>query len=438
MPAKFSLKILRGVGLLAQDVHLLSENSSDPYCVVSIDGRQVARTPVVHQTLEPIWGGPGATVEFAAADDPEIVIEIYDHDVLKADDPMGQVRFRPGALLAIVAEQTPQYPNVWLPVQPLDDCEATGSLEVRLLYHEESNDDGSDDEDGVVGGAIECALGKSPAPQMTPSRRHRPPRELKESALSALSAGPKLSECGMGGTLPSLRRLLVSSEAPVTLHIYDVSHDPRIGHFNALAKSLNGGIYHAAVEVYGREFSFGGSKLHTTGIFACQPRKCPMHRYRESLYLGDCDLTPDQVDQIIAKMKPEWMAPTYDLLRKNCVFFSREFVAELGCGDIPEYIYKLASMGAALDDYYSGTAREEKKAGEGHMVASVGPSAKKAAKKEKAPEWGLPPTRSESQQSLRTKDKSNKISKNELLDDVMAARVQRAYRASIIQPARYR
>ena len=243
---------------------------------------------------------------------------------------MGQVHFRACALLAM-AEQK-QYPNVWLPVQPLDGCEATGSLEVRVLYHELDNNDG----DGV--GGIECALGKSLAPQMSPSRRNHPDRKLRASALSALSAGPKLSECGMGSTVKSLRRLIVSSQAPVTLHIYDVSHDPRIGNFNAFAKSLNGGIYHTAVEVYGREISFGGSKLNTTGIFVCKPRKCPMHHYRESLYLGDCDLSPDQVNQIIAKMQPEWMAPSYDLLRKNCVFFSREFVAELGCGDIPEYI----------------------------------------------------------------------------------------------------
>lgn len=427
MPAKFSLKILRGVGLLAQDVNLLSENSSDPYCIIFIDGKEVARTPVVGQTLEPIWGGPNATVEFASAD-AEIVIKIYDQDILKVDDPMGQVHFRACALLAMAHQK--QYPNVWLPVQPLDGCEATGSLEVRVLYHE------SDDNDYDGTGGVECTLGKSLAPQMSPSRRNQPPCELRESALSALSAGPKLFECGMGSTIKSLRRLIVSSEAPVTLHIYDVSHDPRIGNFNAFAKSLNGGIYHAAVEVYGREFSFGGSKLNTTGIFACKPRKCPMHHYRESLYLGDCDLNPDQVNQIIAKMKPEWMAPSYDLLRKNCVFFSLEFVAELGCGDIPEYIYKLANMGAAIDDYYSGTAKEEKKADEGHIAASASPSAKKV----KAPEWGLPPTRSESEESLfRTKDKSNEIGKNELLDDVMAARVQRAYRASIVnrqQPAR--
>lgn len=92
-------------------------------------------------------------------------------------------------------------------------------------------------------------------------------------------------------------------------------------------------------------------------------------------------------------------------------------------------------MGAALDDYYSGTAKEEKKADEGHLAASAGSSAKKG----NVPEWGLPPTRSESEQSIRTKDESNEIGKNDLLDDVMAARVQRAYRASIVnrqKPAR--
>ena len=129
-----------------------------------------------------------------------------------------------------------------------------------------------------------------------------------------------------------------------------------------------------------------------------------------------------------AKMKPEWMAPTYDLLRKNCVFFSREFVAELGCGDIPEYIYKLANMGAAIEDYYSGTSKEEKKTDVGH-AAAAGINRPSAKDKTKTAPYGV----TKSPETTQRKDeKPGTQGENELLDDVMATRMQRAYRASII------
>ena len=55
-----------------------------------------------------------------------------------------------------------------------------------------------------------------------------------------------------------------------------------------------------------------------------------MHTYRESIYLGDCRKSERQVHDIIEKMKPEWMGPTYDLLRKNCCYFSEALSVALG------------------------------------------------------------------------------------------------------------
>lgn len=456
--ARMSVKLLRGVDLLAQDVNLLAEDSSDPYCEIYLNGRKVARTPTQNQTLHPIWGGPNATIEFDAPDEQEqrddksaeIVIKIYDQDLLKSDDPMGQVSFRTSAILK-VAEHT-KYPNVWIPVQSLDGCEASGQLQVRVLRLPGADDDVAPPPT-PTGAATSAPTPASPS-NKGQHRANQPPRALRESALSALSAGPKLRDAGIGNTIKSLRNMIISSRSPVTLHIYDVSNDYRVANFNSLAKSFNGGIYHAAVEIYGREYSFGGSKRNTTGIFACKPRKCPMHRYRESLYLGDCDLSLKQVNQILRKMKPEWMAPTYDLFRNNCCFFSREFVTELGVGTIPEWIYSLANVGAAIDDFYkssnSSCIKEKKETGGISKVrpASCGnktttTTTKKQKQKSSAPEWGMPPTRTESELSIgsskgKVKTADTITSSNEcdhhadLVDHVMAARVQRAYRRSSI------
>jgi len=430
---RMSLKILRGVDLLAQDENLLTENSSDPYCEIYLNGRRVARTPTQKQTLNPIFGGPNATVEFdALSDDAEFVVKIYDQDLLKSDDPMGQVSFRGSAILDIAAKA--MYPNVWLLVQSLDGCEACGQLEVRVLRLP------ADDEAPDSDTRTHKALPTNGAP-CGPRPTNRPPRELRESALSALSAGPKLSDAGVGNTIKSLRNMIIASRAPVTLHIYDVSNDCRVANFNAVAKGLNGGIYHAAVEIYGREYSFGGSKqMDVTGIFACKPRKCPMHHYRESQYLGDCDLSPAQVNQIVRKMKSEWMARTYDLFRKNCCFFSKEFAVELGVGSIPEWVYSLANVGAAVDDYRRSSGSDsiegKKKKKQQQKDKPSGSKNKAKTNSSGAPEWGRAPSRSDSEISdVSSEEKVNIAECNhnaDLIDNVMAARVQRAYRCSVV------
>eukprot|EP00562_Extubocellulus_spinifer_P016916 CAMPEP_0178606432 /NCGR_PEP_ID=MMETSP0697-20121206/37082_1 /TAXON_ID=265572 /ORGANISM="Extubocellulus spinifer, Strain CCMP396" /LENGTH=416 /DNA_ID=CAMNT_0020244885 /DNA_START=71 /DNA_END=1322 /DNA_ORIENTATION=+ len=405
---RMSLKILRGVDLLAQDENLLTENSSDPYCEIYLNGRRVARTPTQKQTLNPIFGGPNATVEFdALSDDAEFVVKIYDQDLLKSDDPKS-------AILDIAAKA--MYPNVWLLVQSLDGCEAC------------------DSKVPPTNGAH-----RGPRPSSRPT--NRPPRELRESALSALSAGPKLSDAGVGNTIKSLRNMIIASRAPVTLHIYDVSNDCRVANFNAVAKGLNGGIYHAAVEIYGREYSFGGSKqMDVTGIFACKPRKCPMHHYRESQYLGDCDLSPAQVNQIVRKMKSEWMARTYDLFRKNCCFFSKEFAVELGVGSIPEWVYSLANVGAAVDDYRRSSGSDsiegKKKKKKQQKDKPSGSKNKAKTNSSGAPEWGRAPSRSDSEISEASSEEKVNIAEcshnADLIDNVMAARVQRAYRCSVV------
>ena len=75
-----------------------------------------------------------------------------------------------------------------------------------------------------------------------------------------------------------------------------------------------------------------------------------MHTYRESIYLGDCGLKIEEVQKILDEMKPEWMGPTYNLLRKNCCSFSNAFAQKLGVGEIPKWVHHLADVGAALDD----------------------------------------------------------------------------------------
>jgi hypothetical protein len=303
-----SLKILRGVDLVAMDYNLASANSSDPYCEVYVNGKKIAWTPVQYNTLNPVWGGPMSTFKIMGGGGTKITIKILDYDALSADDPMGEVTFYAQDLLLRTSEG---YPNAWATVEPSEGCDKTwGKLQVRLLEVSEST--------------------KPLAP---------PPQ-----APLKLSAGPKLST-----PATSLRDSIASAKAPVLLHIYDVGGDKNVRRLNSVLPVTGaGGIFHAAIEIYGKEYSFGFASVPVGGIFACKPTVCPSHTFRESVYLGDCELSHKQVQEVLKKLKPKWMAPSYHLLRKNCCFFSNEFAIELGVGGIPEWVYSLANLAAGV------------------------------------------------------------------------------------------
>ena len=194
-----------------------------------------------------------------------------------------------------------------------------------------------------------------------------PPNSSGGSSLDApkqqLSLGPAYDKsgwesfvdvmgCGTTVTEDDVRLMIEEAKTPVTLHVYAVGHAKAIQKINYVVENFlnEGGVFHGAIEVFGQEFSFGGCRQDKCGIFACKPKSCPMHTYRESIYLGDCKLDIKQVQAILDGLKPQWMGPTYDLLRKNCCSFSNTFAQALGVGEIPKWVHHLADVGAALDD----------------------------------------------------------------------------------------
>jgi hypothetical protein len=139
------------------------------------------------------------------------------------------------------------------------------------------------------------------------------------------------------------RKLALWSTTPIMLNVYDVSNDSRIENLNDYIKAVGaGGIFHVAIEVFGREWSFGSTRnnikrcRNISGVFSSIPKQRPMHHYRETIYLGDCHLAHSQVQGILKSLKPLWLAHSYNLFRKKCCFFSREFAMELGVGDTTE------------------------------------------------------------------------------------------------------
>ena len=96
-----------------------------------------------------------------------------------------------------------------------------------------------------------------------------------------------------------------AAPSPVIVHIYDVTGTAPMKVVNEVLRPLGTGAFHAAVEVHGKEWSYGQT-MGGHGIFENPPKECEQHTYRESIHMGYTDLTPFEVQMLIADMAKRW------------------------------------------------------------------------------------------------------------------------------------
>lgn len=135
---------------------------------------------------------------------------------------------------------------------------------------------------------------------------------------------------------------------PVTLHIYDI-FEGAATKVNQLLKPIGTGVFHGAVEIYGKEWSYGYID-EGSGVFSGPPKACPFYTYRESVDMGETNMSEAEVAKLVEEMRGTWAGVDYDLLRRNCCTFSNAFCEKLGVGEIPKWVNNLAGAGATVQD----------------------------------------------------------------------------------------
>lgn len=118
---------------------------------------------------------------------------------------------------------------------------------------------------------------------------------------------------------------------------------------NTMVKTF--GAFHAAVEVYGEEWSFYRQQNpDECGICRSRkPREHPVHVYRQSVNLGTTPLKDWEVFNIIRRdVLPLWPSSRYDLIHCNCIHFCDEFLQRLGANPAPSWVKGLHETGAAI------------------------------------------------------------------------------------------
>lgn len=137
--------------------------------------------------------------------------------------------------------------------------------------------------------------------------------------------------------------------AAVVVNIYDVWGSPPLVVVNEMLHAIGTGAFHAAVEVFGKEWSYGFCESGT-GVFSCAPRGCEAHHFRESEAMGETRLSEGEVADVIRELQKEWRGADYDLLRHNCCGFSNVMCERLGVGNLPSWVTNLAAAGATVED----------------------------------------------------------------------------------------
>jgi len=132
----------------------------------------------------------------------------------------------------------------------------------------------------------------------------------------------------------------ISNDSEVLVHVYDLwgcrYEFPRMVNSTVATRY---GMFHTGVEVYGREWYFGGGSGDSFhGVYCMdEPRRHPLHRYRRTVSMGRTSLSAADVEELLPLLRMKWPAWSYNVFKRNCHTFTNFFCMVLGFSEGPRF-----------------------------------------------------------------------------------------------------
>jgi len=157
-----------------------------------------------------------------------------------------------------------------------------------------------------------------------------------ESIETAIEASPGIMAEAVGE----------GNREPVILNVYDMFWT------NEYTGNMGLGVYHSGLEVYGREYAYGGHPFPFSGIFDIAPRAAgelgEQFRFKQAIHLGNTDFRACDVEKILEELGREFRGDRYHLMSRNCNHFSGAFASTLCGRDIPGWVNRLAYVSTCV------------------------------------------------------------------------------------------
>ena len=212
--ALLEVQIIAGRDLVAMDANLFGADSSDPYAEITLGGEVLARTHVVVHSLSPTWDAsfrlelPPSRVEHELANSADLVLALWDRDLVGRDDPLGEVRLPLRTLIG--APPAPRWHAVVGDGRISRNARASGELYVAatlaLRRAAAAAAAAGDDVDTVVAPTVTPPSSDERTvhgSQISPEVARRPSTDLLGAAAEALRGANSLEEAQAALSLAS-------------------------------------------------------------------------------------------------------------------------------------------------------------------------------------------------------------------------------------------